>query len=167
MLYLHDVWVNWFEGEENGYNVCHFYEWRKDDAIELLDQVPVLKVSPQLFYYLENSLSEIPKPLLEDVYQKAYVRKIMSASSLIIVLLRQMVVALWQLIRLAIIFRFEKAGSFHAKNSSFMRWSKNKMCAYIHFNKVKRISYFIAASCIDERINAQRAAIEATIIYGA
>ena len=24
MLYLHDVWVNWFEGEENGYNVCHF-----------------------------------------------------------------------------------------------------------------------------------------------
>ncbi|WP_297992666.1 YjbA family protein [Anoxybacillus sp.] len=75
MLYLHDVWVNWFEGEENGYNVCHFYEWRKDDAIELLDQVPVLKVSPQLFYYLENSLSEIPKALLEDVHQKAYVRK--------------------------------------------------------------------------------------------
>ncbi|WP_412055900.1 hypothetical protein, partial [Bacillus haynesii] len=23
MLFLHDVWVNWFEGEENGYNVCH------------------------------------------------------------------------------------------------------------------------------------------------
>ncbi|MGG3326699.1 hypothetical protein ABEQ76_22365, partial [Bacillus velezensis] len=20
MLFLHDVWVNWFEGEENGYN---------------------------------------------------------------------------------------------------------------------------------------------------
>lgn len=75
MLYLHDVWVNWFEGEENGYNVCHFYEWRKDDAIELLDQVPVLKVSAPLFQYLENSLAEIPKPLLEDVYQKAYVRK--------------------------------------------------------------------------------------------
>ncbi|MCT4572190.1 DUF3603 domain-containing protein, partial [Bacillus thuringiensis] len=48
MLYLHDVWVNWFEGEENGYNVCHFYEWRKDDTIELLDQVPLLKVDATL-----------------------------------------------------------------------------------------------------------------------
>jgi hypothetical protein len=75
MLYLHDVWVNWFEGEENGYNVCHFHEWRKDDQVELLDQVPLLKVSSALFNYIENSLSEIPKPLLEDVYQKAYLRK--------------------------------------------------------------------------------------------
>ncbi|MBB6283369.1 MULTISPECIES: YjbA family protein [Geobacillus] len=75
MLYLHDIWVNWFEGEENGYNVCHFHEWRKDDQIELLDQVPLLKVSPALFHYIENSLSDLPKPLLDDVYQKAYVRK--------------------------------------------------------------------------------------------
>ena len=35
MLFLHDVWVNWFEGEENGYNVCHFHEWRKEDTVEL------------------------------------------------------------------------------------------------------------------------------------
>ncbi|MED5076961.1 YjbA family protein [Geobacillus stearothermophilus] len=75
MLYLHDIWVNWFEGEENGYNVCHFHEWRKDDQIELLDQVPLLKVSPALFHYIENSLSDLPKPLLDDVHQKAYVRK--------------------------------------------------------------------------------------------
>ena len=54
MLYLHDVWVNWFEGEENGYNVCHFYEWRKDDTIELLDQVPLLKVDSTLYHYIEN-----------------------------------------------------------------------------------------------------------------
>lgn len=40
MLFLHDVWVNWFEGEENGYNVCHFHEWRKEDTVELLDQTP-------------------------------------------------------------------------------------------------------------------------------
>lgn len=37
MLYFYDVWVNWFEGEENGYNVCYFYEWRKDDCVELFD----------------------------------------------------------------------------------------------------------------------------------
>ncbi|MDF1507441.1 YjbA family protein [Robertmurraya sp. DFI.2.37] len=75
MLYLHDVWVNWFEGEENGYNVCHFHEWRKDDGVELLDQVPLLKVSTVLFKYIENDLSELPQQLLDDIYQKAYLRK--------------------------------------------------------------------------------------------
>jgi hypothetical protein len=75
MLYLHDVWVNWFEGEENGYNVCHFHEWRKDDAVELLDQVPLLKVEPVLFHYIENDLSELPQQLLNDIFQKAYLRK--------------------------------------------------------------------------------------------
>ncbi|WP_313800659.1 YjbA family protein [Cytobacillus sp.] len=75
MLYLHDVWVNWFEGEENGYNVCHFHEWRKDDGVELLDQVPLLKIDPILFNYIENDLSELPQQLLDDIYQKAYLRK--------------------------------------------------------------------------------------------
>ncbi|MGY0012531.1 DUF3603 family protein [Bacillus anthracis] len=75
MLYLHDVWVNWFEGEENGYNVCHFYEWRKDDTIELLDQVPLLKVDSTLYHYIENELLELPQKLLEDVHHKAYIRK--------------------------------------------------------------------------------------------
>jgi hypothetical protein len=75
MLYLHDVWVNWFEGEENGYNVCHFHEWRKDDGVELLDQVPLLKINPVLFHYIENDLSELPQQLLNDIFQKAYLRK--------------------------------------------------------------------------------------------
>jgi hypothetical protein len=75
MLYLHDVWVNWFEGEENGYNVCCFHEWRKDDGVELLDQVPLLKIDPVLFNYIENDLAELPKQLLDDIYQKAFLRK--------------------------------------------------------------------------------------------
>lgn len=75
MLYLHDIWVNWFEGEENGYNVCHFHEWRKDDSVELLDQVPLLKVDSLLFDYIENDLMELPQQLLGDIFQKAYVRK--------------------------------------------------------------------------------------------
>ncbi|MFK2825819.1 YjbA family protein [Bacillus sp. B190/17] len=75
MLYLHDVWVNWFEGEENGYNVCHFHEWRKDDAVELLDQVPLLLIEEDLFYYIENYLDELPKQLLEDVRKKAFLRR--------------------------------------------------------------------------------------------
>ena len=75
MLYLHDVWVNWFEGEENGYNVCYFHEWRKDDGVELLDQVPLLKIEPVLFNYIENDLAELPQQLLDDIYQKAFLRK--------------------------------------------------------------------------------------------
>jgi hypothetical protein len=75
MLYLHDVWVNWFEGEENGYNICHFHEWRKDDAVELLDQVPLLKINSVLFHYIENDLAELPQQLLADVFQKAFLRK--------------------------------------------------------------------------------------------
>ncbi|NHM32944.1 YjbA family protein [Neobacillus terrae] len=75
MLYLHDVWVNWFEGEENSYNVCHFHEWRKDDGVELLDQVPLLKIDSVLFDYIENDLSELPQQLLDDIYQKAFLRK--------------------------------------------------------------------------------------------
>lgn len=76
MLYLHDVWVNWFEGEENGYNVCQFHEWRRgEDVIELLDQVPLLLIEPILFHYIENNLAELPRDLLNDVFKKAYLRK--------------------------------------------------------------------------------------------
>ncbi|MEH6942087.1 YjbA family protein [Bacillus sp. JJ722] len=75
MLYLHDVWVNWFEGEENGYNICHFHEWRKEDGIELLDQVPLLKVSSALFDFIENNLSDLPQDLMQEIYQKAFCRK--------------------------------------------------------------------------------------------
>ncbi|QHA91563.1 YjbA family protein [Bacillus sp. N1-1] len=75
MLYLRDVWVNWFEGEENGYNVCNFHEWRKDDFIELLDQVPVIKVESVLYHYIENDLTELPESLLNDVFQQSYIRK--------------------------------------------------------------------------------------------
>ncbi|MDL4842919.1 YjbA family protein [Aquibacillus rhizosphaerae] len=75
MLYLHDVWVNWFEGEENGYNVCHFHEWRKEDGIELLDQVPILYIDDVLYHYIENDLQDLPKPLLDSIYKRGYLRK--------------------------------------------------------------------------------------------
>ncbi|WP_226037658.1 YjbA family protein [Aquibacillus saliphilus] len=75
MLYLHDVWVNWFEGEENGYNVCDFHEWRKEDGIELLDQVPILYINDLFYHYIENDLQDLPKPLLDSIYKRAYLRK--------------------------------------------------------------------------------------------
>lgn len=75
MLYMHDVWVNWFEGEENGYNVCYFHEWRKDDGVELLDQVPLLYITEDLYNYIENDMHDLPKLLLEKIYKRAYIRK--------------------------------------------------------------------------------------------
>lgn len=75
LLFLHDVWVNWFEGEENGYNVCHFHEWRKEDKVELLDQVPLQYITSDLFNYIENDMDELPKKLLDAIHKRAYSRK--------------------------------------------------------------------------------------------
>ncbi|GGN60326.1 MULTISPECIES: DUF3603 family protein [Oceanobacillus] len=75
MLYLHDVWVNWFESEENGYQVARYHEWRKEDKIELLDQTPLLYIKNDLFEYIENDLQEIPESLLDTIYKRSYNRK--------------------------------------------------------------------------------------------
>jgi len=75
MLYLHDVWVNWFEGEENGYNVCYFHEWRKEDRIELLDQIPLLYITKDLYNYIANDMHDLPEQLLSKIYKRAYLRK--------------------------------------------------------------------------------------------
>jgi hypothetical protein len=72
---LRDVWVNWFEGEEFGYNVYEFHEWRKTDEIELMDQMPVLKVSAEMFDYLENGLEKLPSDLLALVKDKSTIRR--------------------------------------------------------------------------------------------
>ena len=74
MEWLNDVWVNWFEGEENGYNVSPFHEWRKDDFIEVIEQAPIVKVDSKTLQYIENELLDLPEDLLRSVYRKAYIR---------------------------------------------------------------------------------------------
>src|SRR6476661_6182039 len=78
MVMMRDVWVNWFEGEENGYNVCEFHEWRSVDRVEVLDQVKLIRGSSDLFSYIENQLLDLPQNLLDAVHQKSYLRKNMS-----------------------------------------------------------------------------------------
>ncbi len=75
MLHMRDIWVNWFEGEENSYNVCEFFEWKKSDRIELLDQVVVVKMKTNLLDYIENTLLELPEELLADVSRQSFVRQ--------------------------------------------------------------------------------------------
>ncbi|MBS4465088.1 DUF3603 family protein, partial [Lactococcus garvieae] len=78
MVMMRDVWVNWFEGEENGYNVCDFHEWRSEDRVEVLDQVKLVRGTADLLSFIENQLLELPDNLLHLVYQKSYLRKNMS-----------------------------------------------------------------------------------------
>lgn len=75
MKYLYDVWINWFEGEEHGYNVCAYHEWRKNDKIDILEQVPTLYITEALFAYIENSLHPLPEAFLEKIHKRAYIRK--------------------------------------------------------------------------------------------
>lgn len=75
MKYLYDVWVNWFEGEEEGYNVCEYHEWRSNDRIDILEQVPYIYITENFYHYIENSLHELPDCFLEDIYKRTYTRK--------------------------------------------------------------------------------------------
>ncbi len=75
MKYLYDVWVNWFEGEEHGYNVCAYHEWRKNDKIDILEQVPSLYITEAFYAYIENSLHHLPEAFLEKIHKRAYIRK--------------------------------------------------------------------------------------------
>src|SRR5690625_328713 len=75
MLYLYDVWVNWFEGEKEGYNVCEYHEWRKSDQIEILEQIPVIFVQEDLYRVIENSLNQLPSQLLELIHKSSDNRK--------------------------------------------------------------------------------------------
>jgi len=75
MHYLYDIWVNWFDGEEKGYNVYPYHEWRKQDNIEMIDQIPVLYITEQLFNTIENGLFPLPNQLLKSIHKKTYIRK--------------------------------------------------------------------------------------------
>ncbi|MFB5661394.1 DUF3603 family protein [Alteribacillus sp. HJP-4] len=82
MARIRDVWINWFEGEENGYNVCPFHEWSGEDRIEVLDYAEVIRVTERLFDYIENRLEDLPEELLKAVFQRSTLRKNMARITL-------------------------------------------------------------------------------------
>lgn len=75
MLYVHDVWVNWFDGATKGHEVPEFEAWRKTDNVELLDQSPLLYVTEELFDYVENGMGKIPEEMLKAIHERGYIRK--------------------------------------------------------------------------------------------
>lgn len=74
MKMLHDIWYNWFEGVENPHLVPEYFSWYKDDEVGLMDQIPLIKVNDNLYNYIEFGLRKIPKEVLYDVFNKAYLK---------------------------------------------------------------------------------------------
>ncbi|MBU5595217.1 YjbA family protein [Amphibacillus sp. MSJ-3] len=74
MIVINDVWVNWFEGEEKGYNVCPFFEWRKQDKIQLIDKIPILYVEKRMYQYIENDLDDLPGKLLNMIQNRTIIK---------------------------------------------------------------------------------------------
>lgn len=85
-----------------------FYEWRKDDTIELLDQVPLLKVDATLYHYIENELLELPQKCWKTYIIRLIFVKIMNVCSKSIALLLQMEKELLRLTQLATMYQFAK-----------------------------------------------------------
>jgi len=75
MLYLHDVWVNFIDGQTKGFDIPEFHEWRRTDTVELLDQAPLLYVESEFYDFVINGEFDLPKELLTAVKNKAYIRK--------------------------------------------------------------------------------------------
>jgi hypothetical protein len=75
MLYLHDVWVNWFEGAIKSYEVPEFHEWRKNDPINLLDQLPFFLVKEGFFDYVQDGINPLSTDLVETIRGNGYIRR--------------------------------------------------------------------------------------------
>src|SRR5699024_11302783 len=56
-------------------NICPYYEGRKGDKIEMIDQIPVLYIRKSLYHYIENSLVDSTPSLLKNIDKKSYIRK--------------------------------------------------------------------------------------------
>jgi hypothetical protein len=74
MSFMRDVWVNWFYGAEAGVEVCRYYEWRKEDTIQLIERIPVIKITSEAFFHLENGMPELPEVLLKRIAHQTTMR---------------------------------------------------------------------------------------------
>lgn len=69
--FVYDVEVNWADGMGKSYLIPHYHEWYKDDEIEKFSCIPVVKVSKELFSYIEEDYNILPQGLLNLVFNKA------------------------------------------------------------------------------------------------
>lgn len=71
-MLLYDAWVNWSDGMLKAHGIPEYHEWKKeDDNVELLNAIPIVKVTSELFYHILDNFTKVPGPLLKEVYRKA------------------------------------------------------------------------------------------------
>jgi hypothetical protein len=69
--YIAHININWITNESNGYNIPEFHEWMEDEKITQYTNLPIVKVTDELFNHIENTLEYIPADLLKDIENKA------------------------------------------------------------------------------------------------
>ncbi|AIW03373.1 hypothetical protein CPT_Mater216 [Bacillus phage Mater] len=75
MLIMHDVWANFVDGYSEGHGVPEFHEWYKTDDVTLLDQVPLLLITEELYDYIENDYNDLPPEMLKHIHNRTAKRK--------------------------------------------------------------------------------------------
>lgn len=75
MLYAHDIWVSWHRNCLNRLDVPRFDEWRDtEDVFELIDQIPLLYVTADLYEAIVDEEKELPKSLLSAIQDRTKVK---------------------------------------------------------------------------------------------
>lgn len=69
--FVYDVEVNWADGMGKSYLIPQYHEWYKDDEVEKFSCLPVIKVSKELYRYIEEDYNVLPQGILNLVYNKA------------------------------------------------------------------------------------------------
>src|SRR5699024_3721731 len=75
MMYMYNVWVNWWPHHDLEPSILEYYEWKKTDRIEKLERVPVVYVSKQLLSYLSQYDAIMPKKIAKTIYNRTFVMK--------------------------------------------------------------------------------------------
>lgn len=70
-VYGYDIWVNWSDGSNQGFEIPQYFEWRREDNVDLMEQMPILKISKAFFNYIENECEALPEEMLTSVYRKS------------------------------------------------------------------------------------------------
>lgn len=67
MRYIYDIHVNWVHGGSSLNYIPECFEWMDSDDIKELDSVLVVKITSELYNYIERDYGELPEDLLKHV----------------------------------------------------------------------------------------------------
>ena len=137
--------------------------------MELVRPSPLLKVEPILFNYIENDLSELPQQLLDDIFQKAYLRKNHERVQLDYCFVVTDGLELWRSIQLDTTIPIRKSRLIPRQEQFVYEMIANHEADTIPFQENLMMKDFHILSPEPELmtgLNAKRAAIKTAVVYG-